>query len=501
MDGSNNLISPLVGELLVISVVAALVKYIRLPYTIALVGVGLVLGALRSVLPLEQVQLTPDLLFTVLLPPLLFEAALHLKWPELRNSLRPILLFAVPGLLLSAALTGLGVHYALGLDWRTGLLFGALISATDPISVLALFRELRSPKQLALVVEGESLMNDGAAVVLFQILALGALHSAAPHSGVMMFFWESGGGVLVGLGVGWLAFQATMRIDDHLTEITLTTVVAYGSYLLAQRMGVSGVVSVIVAGVVYGTHALEKGVSANTRLMLHAFWEYLGFLSNSLVFLLIGTQTDVAFLLRNSALPIAVAFLVVLLARAFSLGALWPLAALPWRWYPVLVWGGLRGSIAMALSMATPEEHRAAVMPLTFGVVILSLFGQGLTMKYLLRGLGLQSKRLDNDYELQLGQLLAAEHALAELDRSQARRHLRPAIFEKLKERLQEEKQASDSALSGFDSEELAREQILEGERLVLRAKLAGLREAVHSGLISEETEMELRRKILDTEA
>jgi len=485
-------VTSFIAEMLVISAVALACKYIRLPYTIALVAVGLGLGLTRPFFTLE-VQLTPDLLFAVLLPALLFEAAIHLPLSKIRQNLRPILLLAVPGMLITTAVVGYGLHWVLALPLQACLVFGALISATDPISVLALFKQLRAPKSLAIVVEGESLLNDGAAVVLFNILVGGASVSLAAGTGLFLF--ESLGGLLIGAGLGWLTWRITEHIDDHLIEITLSTILAYGSYLLAQSFHTSGVMAVIAAGLIYGNFAVDK-MSINTRLFLGNTWDYLGFLCNSLVFLLIGTQVDLTLLLSYMG-PICMAFLVVLLGRFLALVVLAPWTRLSWKWQVVVFWSGLRGSIAMALAMALTLPEREKILLLTFGVVIISVFLQGLTVKPLLRWLGVITRHQPLlDYESRLGELMANQRAVTVLSKRKAQYHISPEVFEELASPLRNSIERLKKELEESNQEQVKEEQRKDARNLMLAAQRLGLREALAPGLISEEAFLSVSQRL-----
>lgn len=494
MSQDASAITSFFAELLVITLVAMLCKRVRIPYTIALVGVGLLLGLTRSVLPLE-VTLTPDLLFVVLLPALLFEAAIHLPAQRVMANLKPVVLLAVPGMLITAFGVGYGVHWALGLSLPAALVFGALISATDPISVLALFKELKAPKDLSVVVEGESLLNDGAAVVLFQVLVGAATgHALGLSSSVGLFFLESLGGLLIGAGLGFMACKIHEHLDDAMIEVTLSSILAYGSYLLAQQVHVSGVMAVIAAGFVFGNLAMHQGLSPQSRLVLLYTWEFIGFICNSLVFLLIGTQVDLTLLWQKLG-PICLAFLIVILARALAVAVLAPWTRFPWRWQLVLVWSGLRGSIAMALAMALALPERQELLLLTFGVVLLSLFGQGLTIRPLLVWLGLRGERpLVKQFERLSGALMAHEHALRQLRSRREAFHIPEEVFRELATPMQAEIERLGAELEEYTRAhaEVRDEQLQDATHLVRNARRSSLREALAAQLISEEVYLEL---------
>lgn len=388
----------LIWLLLAASVIAVLAKRLRVPYTVSLVLGGLLLGLVRLPLlsPLQPNQrpdwLTPDVILILFLPALVFEGSVKLDVRRLVRDAVPLLLLANVGVLLATLVVGYLLHWALGLPLLIALLFGAIISATDPISVLALFKDLKMDRRLSVIIEGESLLNDGTAVVLFQILLAGAVAGQFGLArGVGQFVVAVVGGAAIGFALGYVVSRLTQTIDDPQIEITLTTIVAYGSYLLAFNLHLSGVIATACAGLMVGNFGAKQGMSPRTRTALESFWEYIAFVMNSLVFLLIGLEVRVD-ALASAWRPVLLAIAAVLLARALSVYLLVPASNLvaeniPVRWQHLIVWGGLRGSLALALALSLDNAfpYRDRILDLTFGVVVFSILVQGLTIKPLLR--------------------------------------------------------------------------------------------------------------------
>ena len=377
------------------SIVAMLCSRLRLPYSIGLVGAGILL----ALLPVQlNLPLSRDLIFEIFLPPLVFEAALQLPWGRFRRELPVTLLLAFPGVVIAAAVVACGVHWLLGWSWMGAAMFGALIAATDPVSVIAAFKELKAPPRLRLVVESESLLNDGTAAVGFAILvALANGASATPlHVGGLLL-WTVIGGVLVGAGVAGALLLLAGGTDDHLVEITLTTLAAYGSFLLADWLDMSGVLASLTAGLMVGCIGWRGALSEEGRGHVTAFWTYVAFLVNSIVFILIGGN-EAHLPLRDFAGAALIATLLVLVGRAL---AVYPLSALLARtslrlsmgYQHVLFWGGLRGALALALALAVPASvpERSDIVVVAFAVVAFSIFVQGLTMPWLIRRLRLDT--------------------------------------------------------------------------------------------------------------
>jgi len=387
--------------LMVASAVGLAVRWVKVPYSIALVIVGLAMGASHL---LPHVAMTPELILLIFLPALLFEASWNLDVKELLHDWRAIFLLAVPGVLLAMAV-GAGVMHLLGaLSWPMALLFGAMTAATDPISVLALFRKLGVDHRLTLILEAESLFNDGTAVVLFKLVLAVAMASAAavaagsavvvdysPTGVAVDFVFSVLGGSVVGLAVGFISSYVTRFFDDHLLEITITTIAAYGSYLLADQFNVSAVIAVLMAGIVVGNYGSRQHMSTTTRLAVDAFWEYAAFLVNSLVFLLIGLQIDLPLLAKYSV-QIGAGIVAILVARLLIVYIFGFIIAskdrpLPMPWKHMLFWGALRGSLSMALALSLPLsfDQREEMIVITFGVVLFTLLVPGLTIEPLAR--------------------------------------------------------------------------------------------------------------------
>ncbi|MBZ5728063.1 MAG: sodium:proton antiporter [Acidobacteriia bacterium] len=381
------------GLLLIAAVVAMLTRRLRLPYSAGLVAAGLGLGlALRPFAP--AITLTKDLIFTALLPPLIFEAAFSLPWKKLREDLRVILVLASAGVLLSAAVTTLGMHYLARWEWLSAALFGVLIAATDPVSVIATFREAGARGRLLLLVEAESLFNDGTAAVAFGVVVAWAAGRGLPALQVApIAILMIGGGVMCGALVAGSVLVLAGHTQDHLVEITFTTVAAYGSFLLAEHFNFSGVLATLTAGLMLGSGS-SGVISERGRDAVEAFWEYAAFVANSLVFLLIGIHGARQNLLVVWLAAIA-AILLVTLGRAV---AIYPCCLLfsrsarrvPMAHQHVLFWGGLRGALALALALGLPPQvaGREQIITVSFAVVAFSIFVQGLSMKPLLRRLG-----------------------------------------------------------------------------------------------------------------
>ena len=382
--------------LLIACVVAMLSRRFRLPYSVGLVAAGMALGFVSQA---HSPQLTSDLIYTVLLPPLIFEAALQLKWRPFRRDLPVTLLLAFPGVLAAGALVAAGMHAFVGWGWVASAMFGALIVATDPVAVIAAFKETKVEPRLTLLVEAESLLNDGASAVAFAILvaiAHGANVQASAIVGSLL--WMAVGGSLLGAAVAGAVLLLATRSTNPVVEITLTIIAAYGSFLLAEHRHMSGVLASLAAGLVVGNLGHKRAITPSGSDAVIATWDYIAFLANSVVFILIGihvaTQGS-----RIFSATAAVAVGLVLISRAV---VVYPLSALfsrtrlkvDMRHQHMLFWGGLKGALALALALAIPDTvpEKSDILLAVCAAVAFSIFVQGLTVPWVVDALRLRLK-------------------------------------------------------------------------------------------------------------
>ena len=389
-------LAPIGALLLVACLIAMLSRRLGLPYIVGLVVAGFLIALLPNS---PQVPLSRDLVFNILLPPLVFEAALQLEWKRFRAELPLTLTLAFFGVAIAATVVAAGMHALVGWSWIGAALFGVLIAATDPVSVIASFREMGAQPRVSMVVESESLLNDGVAAVGFAVVSAIAAGASPEAAGVIPAFLRTlGGGLAIGLATSAAILLVAGRTDDPLVEITLTTIAAYGSFLVAEHFHASGIISALAAGLMIGS-AGTRFLSRSGRDRVHWAWEYFAFLANSLVFILIGMNVANQ-PLRLLGPTVAIAIILVLAGRGLSV---YPLSVLfrwsRWRLKPsfqhTLFWGGLRGALALALALAVPATvpERDAIILTSFVVVAFSILVQGLTMPWLIKKLELGRKR------------------------------------------------------------------------------------------------------------
>lgn len=496
------------------ALVAIVSRRTRLPYTVSLVVVGLALAFLPRPTELE---ISSDLILAILVPPLIFEGALAIRWDRLRRNLLPILMLAVIGVVVGAAIVGAILVSVLQLPMFAALAFGALISATDPVAVIAFFRRLGVSRRLAVLVEGESLFNDGVAIVVFGLAIGGATAAAAGSAGALTlggamasFLLVSLGGLGVGLVLGYVVSEIVLKgIDDHLIETATTVAVAFGAYVIAERIGVSGILAVVAAGVLVGNIGL-RNTSPTTKLTLSNFWEFLAFMANSLVFLIIGIQIHILELVTD-ARAIAVALVAVLLARILVVYSLtWvhrliePSRAIPMTYRHVMFWGGLRGAISLALALALTgdvfgSDIALVLQHMTFGVVLFTLLVQGTTIEPLIRRLGLSDRPAQRtEQQRRQARVSAARAARRELDRLRSDGLLSRPVWQSMTQAYDEEIHGRvirlNEHLDAYPELELA--MVLRARADLLRAERSAIADALRRGLISEQVAHELVREV-----
>ncbi len=379
--------------LLLAGVVSILARRLRLPYTVGLVVAGTLLAWLLGA---RGAALTKDLVFLVLLPPLVFEAAFHLHWPELKRYWLPVAVLATVGVGICAVVVA-GVAVLIGgWAWAPALLFGILVSPTDPVAVIATFKELGLRGRLQILVEAESLFNDGTAAALFTIAVVAVTSTPpGPWSAAGQLLLTVAGGIGCGIAVGAVMLLLGSQSEDTLVHTTCTTVAAYGSFLMAESVHVSGVLAALSAGILMGNSRFLAGLSPGGRAALEAFWDYAAFIANAVVFLLMGMRLANQGFGEHVAVA-AAAIAAALLGRAATVYGCCaffrrPDTAVPLAEQHILFWGGLRGALGVALALGLPETtpHRSAIEFLVFAIAGFSILVQGLTITPLLRRLGL----------------------------------------------------------------------------------------------------------------
>ena len=494
--------------------VALIARWLSLPYTVALVITGLLLGSTHE---FPTPHLSKELVFAVFLPGLLFEAAFHLQFKRFWQNKVALHSLAIPGVAVAIALTAslltpvvAALHFVDDFTFAHGLVFAALIAATDPIAVVALFKSVGAPKRLATLVEGESLLNDGTSVVFFSlVLAVVGGRELSFAEGLIDFVKVVGVGGAVGAVISYGAARVIQRVDDAMVEITLTTVAAYGSFTLAEQLHASGVIATVVAGMICGNYAAQTGMSATTRLAVESFWEYLAFALNSVVFLLIGLEVHVDDLVASWQ-PILAGYVAVTVGRAV---VVWLVVLLlrrtreriPPRWAWVLIWGGLRGGLSMVLALGLPPDfpHRSVLVTMTFGVVVLSILLQGFTCAPLLRRLGLsRAGGVDHPLELAKAQLIATQAGRARIEAILAAEGAREPLLQ-LRDQFQQRERDIEAELDRLQTAHAqnADERKAVALRQVVAAQKEALLKASHDGVIAanafEEINRELDEKLL----
>lgn len=400
--------------------VAIVAKRADLPYNVALVVIGL-LAVLVDVLP--HVSMNAELVLLVFLPMLVFEAAIFANAESLRRAATPILALALPGVAMSLIGTAWVAHMAIGFPFQEALLLGALLAITDTVSVLLAFRSTRAPHRLTVIMEGESLFNDGTALVLVSLtsvaFATGAFDALAAFRGLVVSIL---GGAAIGLGFGAIGSLVLRRTPDHLTAIFSTLVLVFATSLGAEHLHASPVIAVVVTGLSIG-RAARRFLEPSRVLALHGFWETVGFSLNVLLFLLVGMEIDASMLLRD-AWPIFLTLIALHAGRAVAVyGCFLVLRfitkeVVPFRWQHVMVFGNIKGALSMAAVLALPATmpDKPRLVTIVFGVTFVTLVAQALPFRRFLKIMGITGGAANHAYESARASLVAARRGQFELD-------------------------------------------------------------------------------------
>lgn len=488
----------LVILLLVATGVGLLSRWLRFPYVTGLVLAGLPITEVFS----RRIGLEPSLVLNLFLPILIFEAAINTDISRLRNTFKPIALLAGPGAIFSSIIIAVLVKYGLGQAWIPALLIGVILANTDTVSMIAVFKEIPVPSRLSTIVEGETLFNDAAALVLFNlILTVDRTGSISFLEGVRELLFVAVGGSVIGLVLGYLSLLIFTRLEDPLSSLLLTVAVSLGTFQVGQSLGVSGAVAVVVAGLIFGNLGLSRTSSASERITLLSFWEYASFAANTFIFLLIGIEI-VPIKLWSIAPSILFVVLAFQLGRVLSVypllaGLRWFDRPIPLRWQHVLFLGNIKGSLSMALALSIPFAlpERGEIVLLVFGAVLFSLVGQGLSLPWLVKRLKLSNFSASRQQiEEWQAQLMTAKAAQDELDNFLKSGVLPKAIYEEMRSMYQVRVAGAEKALREIYNRRLDEFNNQSGEftkldairRHLLLAEKGALNEAMRKRILSE---------------
>jgi Na+:H+ antiporter len=488
--------------LLIAAAVGLLAKRIRIHYNVALVLAGVVLGATQAV---PKVGLQPEIVLQVFLPILLYEATLATDLRRLRENLVPVSVLAVPGMLTTVFVAGAILHAGLRLDWPVALLLGSALAATDTIAVIASFRKVRVSPRLAAIVENESLLNDGTAIVAFTtILAAIELGRFDLARGLAGLAWVTAVGLGCGFVLGYAIAHLLRGTEDHLMEIMLIAIAAYGSAFLAESLHASPVLAVVAAGLTLRGAGWEA-LTPTGKVAIRSVWEVAAFGVNSVLFLLIGLQVDFRSLVASAG-PVGWGLLALTVGRAATVYPWLGLLRLfkqriPLRWQHLLVWGNLKGSLSMALVLTVPADlpGRDLLIGIVFGCALVTLTVQGLTLAAVTRALGIGRRpEAALRMEEEQGRLLAARAGQAEVDRLQNLGLLHFGLFQRLRAAYQgviarSERQLRD-LLVAHSAEE--KRQTRNVRRRLLAVEKSAIQDATASGILSDEAAADLMARI-----
>jgi monovalent cation/hydrogen antiporter len=500
----------------------AIANWLGVPYPIPLVVGGLVLGLVPGI---PDIQLDPNLVLLVFLPPLLYSSAFFADLRALRADARVISLSAVGLVTATAAAVAVIAHEVIGLPWAMAFALGAIVSPTDPAAATAIMRRVGAPRRLVNVLEGESLFNDATALVAYKVAVAAAVgESVSAGHTVLEFFGEAAGGIAIGVAVGWVIGEVRRRVTDVNTEVTISLFSAYGAFIPASQLGVSGVLAVVGCGVYLGFRAPEIS-SPESRMQADALWSAITFLLNAALFILIGLQLPVIVdglrgrpageVIEYAAIVCATVivvrfvwnFVVTMLIRALDRRPSQVARRSGWRSRVIGGWSGMRGAVSLAAALALPlHTHDGAPLPgreliqfITFALILVTVVGQGLTLPWLIRRLGVIDDGLEEEHEELRARLVIARAALDRVEELEDEEWTRDGSIERVR-RLYEYRQRRFKVRAGkIADEDGIEERSLLYQRMmhqIYAAQRQALVELRNSRAISTEVMRRVEREI-----
>jgi Na+/H+ antiporter len=512
----------LISLFIAVAVLNAAANRLSLPYPIVLVIGGIALAGVPGV---PSVELDPDLVLVIFLPPLLYSAAFFSDLRSLRANVRPLSLTAIGLVLLTTAVVAVLAHEVIDMPWAVAFALGAIVSPTDPVAATAIMRRVGAPRRIVNLVEGESLFNDAAALVAYRVAvaaAIGGSFSLAEAS--MEFVGAVVGGVAIGLAVGYVIGEIRRRLDDPQTEITISLFTGYAAFIPADELGLSGVLAAVTAGIYLGWRAPEL-ISPATRLQAMGTWEVLVFLVNAILFVLIGLQLPVvldglsgysageavgyaamvagAVILSRYVWLFTVPYLIRLVDRRPEQR----LRRVGWRPRVVVGWSGMRGAVSLAAALALPLEtdagapfpERDLILFITFGVIVVTVVGQGLTLPALIRRLGVTDDGDEEEKEELKARLAAAKAAIQRLDELELEDWTRNETVDRMRGLYEFRKRRFATRAGKIEDEDGIEDRSLNYQRMVhdvLGAQRQALVGLVRSGEISSEVMRRVEREL-----
>jgi Na+/H+ antiporter len=480
----------------------AIANWLKVPYPIPLVLGGLGLGLIPG---MPDVHLEPDLVLLVFLPPLLYSAAFFADLRTLRAAARVITLNAIGLVLATAAAVAVVAHEVVGLPWDASFVLGAVLSPTDPVAATSIMRRVGAPRRLVNIVEGESLVNDATALLAFKVaVAVTVGESVSAGEEVLTFFWDVAGGIGIGFAVGWVIAEIRKRVSDVNTELTISLFSAYGAFIPADQLGVSGVLAAVTAGLVLGYRAPEIA-SLESRMQGYAMWSILTFLLNAALFILIGLQLPtivdgLSGLPAGEVIGYAAAVCATVIATRFIWGqvtttAIRTLDRRPsqrarrssWRIRVVGGWAGMRGAVTLAAALAIPLETNAGdpfpgrdlIQFIAFAVILVTVVGQGLTLPWLIRRLGVVEDGSDEENEELKARLVIARAALDRVDELAEEDWTRDGTVERLRALYQFRQRRFKARAGKIEDEDGIEERSIAYQRMMHEIFVAQRRELV----------------------